>query len=401
MTPVSIIGSVYLYREFFYWEYWSDEGWAMLVEYHPRSIERPPKELPDWGGATVPPPAPDVLAIAGMIRRGEYDRLEFLGRRAPAALDAFADTSPDLEDALDTWVRKRPGSILARLTRAAYWQRIGQARRGGDWSALTSKAQFQGMEDAYARAEADLIEAIRRDPGLRRAYPRLIWIYTSARSRRSELRAIWRRAVEAGAGTTELHRALFVSLSPRWSGIRVADSIAAIEKVLDTIEDGSLRGSADLELLRAYPDFVRAEALSLDGDQRGAIEIYARLVEGPARRFLLDDYARALQAAGRLGSALNSYAASLSINPSDPDILGEYARLLYRTRHYAEAARAAESALAVDPYDPDALLVSGNLDVVRGDLDKARDSFERAMVHGGERKTIMVRLFWVRNRLSP
>ena len=138
------------------------------------------------------------------------------------------------------------------------------------------------MRTAFEQAEADFLALIERDAGNIFAYPRLLHIYSASRSRRPDEAAIWQRAIDAGAGSTDLHRSLFIALIPRWSGLSYPQGIAAIRAVLESIEHGELRGTGDPELLRAFPIFVEAEGLWRNDRRNEALELYETFIDEPS-----------------------------------------------------------------------------------------------------------------------
>jgi tetratricopeptide (TPR) repeat protein len=400
VMPALIVAFFWWQRDYLHPAYWSRAGLAMVWGYTTVDITKGRDGPSDWGHETIPPPNQNILSIASLLRDRDFAGLGALAKRAPDDFHAFADTSPDLSQFLDGWVAAEPDSADARMLRGHYWFLTGRNRRGDRFASSTSATQFREMRSAFDRAESDYLAALDRDRMASPAYARLLSIYSTSRRNEAAQNVIWERAVAEGAATTALHRALFIALMPRWSRLSPADSKEQVSKVVDDIENGTLQGTGDPELLRAFPDFIEAEGLWRSGMREEALKAYAIFIDRPPGRFYLDDYAARLRQAGRTYEALRYSAASLRFDPSVVGVWEGYAHSLSQAHHYRKAEAVLAQALSLDPYDPDALILRGDFNVYRGRLREALIDFERAQVHGSERPGVSERLHWVRSRLG-
>jgi len=379
MLPISIVGTIYMNRD-----YMNPDGILLWWEYLTRD-EVPEATLPaDWGHDTIPPPNPHILEVVPLLRTGDYAGLEALYKRDPDAFNYFRDTTPDLADALDTWVGAQPRSALALVARGHYWYFRGWNRRGLAFISKTSRAQLRDMHRAFRRADADYIAAIAIDPTAKPAYRRLIGIY-AATNRDDAQFAIWRQAIAAGQRTTKLHKALFNALVPWWSGLTGSQSTETIRAIVDEIDTGELQRTGDPVLLRGFPDWVEAEVLWRSGARSASLEKFKTFIDGPSGLHFLDNYARHLAQERRMAEALTYYVRSLRSEPSFTGVLEDYGRLLTRLKRYGEAQEILDRALSLDPYDPDILLKRATLNMILGDLSAARLDFERAQIYGVEK----------------
>lgn len=57
-----------------------------------------------------------------------------------------------------------------------------------------------------------------------------------------------------------------------------------------------------------------------------------------------------------------------------------------------------EMGLMLDPYSPDLLQARGDIRVMRRQFDAAAEDYQRAMVHGGARASLVLRLHWLAGR---
>lgn len=390
-----VMGAVFFFR----WDvldprYWSLDGIAVLAKFSEIDLDLPPEYVSDWGAADLNPPRPEQLELARLLRAGDDEALAAVSREVVLG---FNDTSPELEGPLDAWVAAMPGSAAARMARGVYWRQIGWHRRGGRSGNRTARAQFAGMRDAFDQAEADFLAVIDLDPAYGPAYAELAGLYRHSSRDRAALASLVARAADAGAEATALYRQLFRALSPWWSGLSTAQSIAAMKTVLAALE-ADPRPGVDLVKLSAYPDFIAAQAEIRSGDKEKGLALYRTFVDGPGGGFFLDDFAKVLKRTGRRSEALAYHVRAAN---QDPNLLADdenYPELLIRLRHYDEALRVLEMGLMLDPYSPDLLQARGDVRVMRRQFNAAADDYERAMVHGGARASLELRLHWLAGR---
>ncbi|HSF94168.1 MAG TPA: DUF4034 domain-containing protein [Thermohalobaculum sp.] len=379
MLPVYVFGTLYMNRD-----YLSREGVMMWWTYLTRG-PAPAAAVPDdWGHGTIPPVNADLLAIPALLRAGDHMALDSLFRRDREVFWSFSESAPDLAEPLDAWVKAQPLSAAAHLTRGKYWHTIGAHRRGSAYASRTTATQFAEMHNAYGRAERDYLAARALAPRLGQAYAGLLAIYNST-GRDRELAETWAAAVAEGAVSTRLYFYLINSMKPWWSRMSGTESVAAVRALLEELETGSLKGTGELERLRAYPGYIEAEVLWRAGRRDAALARYGEIVEGTQGLAHLDNYASRLSSAGRDAEALPIYAARLRYAPEDGGTAARYGGALVRLQLYDEAREAFDRALQIDSHDPGTLARRATL---HSSLERYREAladYERAKVYGSER----------------
>lgn len=377
VLPVGIAITIYMNRD-----YMNPAGIAMWLEYLFLD-EREPAALLDWGHDTIPPPNPNIVEVAHLLRAGDHAGLEALDRRDPVVFKYFQDISPDLSDLLDAWVAARSRSALPRLARGQYWFNIGWQRRGNAYARETTRTQFDEMHEAFGRAERDYLFALGLDPSAEVAHRRLLSIYM-ATDRDDDMLAIWQAALDAGAGTWRLHTALFEGLSPWWSGLPGEKSVAVVRRIVADIDAGALQSTGDPAMLRGYPDQLEAALLWRGGRRDAAMARYATFIDTPSGRLFLGDYADKLYLMGRAAESLLYYVAALHVDPSQGGVWAYYARALIKLGRQEEAREALDHALALDPYDPNALRRRATLHARLGRHREALADYDAAKVYASE-----------------
>ena len=82
---------------------------------------------------------------------------------------------------------------------------------------------------------------------------------------------------------------------------------------------------------------------------------------------------------GDTQSALSCFEQALKLDPQNPRLLGTHALMLFRAWRLEEAERAARAALDVQPQLTDVVDILGSILWRRGNVDAARECFERAL----------------------
>jgi Flp pilus assembly protein TadD len=378
MLPVSIIVTIYSGQDMM-----TRDGLILLWQSwnHETVIEAPLPE--DWGHGTITQPNPNIALISTLLRDGDHAGLEALYHRDSDAFDRFNDTSPDLEASLDAWATAAPEASLPLVLRGNHWFNRGRHRRGSSYFRNTSQSQRRDMREAFALAEVNYLTAIQFDPTSDTAYRRLLIIYMVT-SRDIDKFPLWQKAIDAGAGTTKLHRALFNSILPWWGWLSMEESAATMREVIAEIDGGILEGTGDVELLRSFPDWVEAESLWREGKHAESLAKYETFVDGPSGKYFLDNYAQNLSRSGRIPEALEYFVEALRFDPSEQGVLESYGGLLVQVKRYDEAQQILDQSLEMDPYNPETLQNSVALEMLRGDVSAARTYFAQAQVYGAE-----------------
>lgn len=383
-------------------DYLNRDGLLLVLASMLRSEPAEPAEAPppeDWGHETIPPPDPDILAIARLLRAGDHAGLAALAERDREAFARFQDSSPDLAEHLDAWMAAEPQAALPRLLRGRYWYQIGWHQRGHAYFNATSRKQLERMRAAFARARTDFEAAIAIDPADPAPYPPLLRLHL-ANGQHALRRAVWERALAAGATGTGLYRAQFTALLPWWSDLGPEESADAIRAIVERIESGTLRGTVDPEPLRAYPDYVLAETFLRTGRVEAGLAKYRTFIDGPEGRLFRARYAGRLRAVGRPAEALEPYVRALRNDPSRASVLRDYGAALRRLGLNAEAEEALDRALALDPYDPRARLQRARLNVALDRVEAALADVDAAEHYGAERESVLRGAGRIRVRLA-
>lgn len=341
-------------------------GVATLADGPPRSDSLPsPRPKPDPGPAFA-----DRLALVEHLRAGELDELEQLlldlqrayqareipENRVETAYLAFANSSFDLEEALGQWVERARESYAPRLARGVYYWNLGMLARGARRNTEPLGERYVETRAYFARATADLANALGLQPGLGMAYGLIIHIATELGDT-SDILELTRMGLTADPGSFVVRRRYLDSLRPWWQK-RAADREHAFERIDAFIDEMSteFEENPDLRMLAGYPDFVRGDQLARNGSREAAIEHYNRALEfGPYWAYL---YRRGVNyyRLGRFKSALRDLDSALRARPQAGDILNMRARTLHRLRRANEAFSDWKQALALNPFDPLILL---------------------------------------------
>jgi tetratricopeptide (TPR) repeat protein len=136
--------------------------------------------------------------------------------------------------------------------------------------------------------------------------------------------------------------------------------------------------SLDPDFGEAYLSFAETELLS--GDRAAA---FAVLDRARARENLFTDYDRArtdllsAELTGNLDEHRRALVALSRLTNTDSQVLAQLGELDYNARRFDMAVEELRSALALDPNNPNLLNTLGYAQVFNGNLDGARDAFER------------------------
>jgi len=82
---------------------------------------------------------------------------------------------------------------------------------------------------------------------------------------------------------------------------------------------------------------------------------------------------------GDMAGALGCIEQALTLDAQNPRLLGSYALMLFRAWRLEEAERAARAALDLQPQLADVVDILGSILWRRGNVDAARECFERAL----------------------
>ncbi len=324
-----------------------------IAAFAPRGTQfRPPR--PAVGPA--PRITADRLHVQELLRDrqfGELDRL-LSGYQRAFELDARAETDvivafgafrvadPSLEPLLDEWVGLDPANPIARTARAEHLVNVAWQRRGAESSGETTKAQFDGMREAFSRAVVDAKAAVAARPTMMDPWSVLI---DDARNKPKDgtCRRLVQQALAYAPASFSIRHTHMTCLQPRWGG-----SYGAMEAFAEEAQD-YVAENARLAHLRGYADEDRADWALIDDDVPAAERhIAAALAHGDEWSFLLTR-ANVHQDRERWREALADLDRALELAPLLPSLLAERAYTLTAMDRAGAARADVELVVRLDP----------------------------------------------------
>jgi tetratricopeptide (TPR) repeat protein len=183
---------------------------------------------------------PDKAALLALLRGRQFDPLtQFLDQIADqvkadfhkelwmfVALNSFYQAAPDLQDALDWWVKAHPESFAPWAARSHYLFAVAKVTRGGAPASETPKARMAAMETFNERASADLAKAAELRPDV---VENIRWRTKMAMTGGGgDARAILADGVKVCRDCLTLYQGVMGMLRPNWGGSYEAmDALAA------------------------------------------------------------------------------------------------------------------------------------------------------------------------------
>lgn len=300
-------------------------------------------------GAT---PAVDRGALRSLLVNRRFDRLTAVLEQFQAAFEKDPGREVWMSGAfealgvpharelalLEEWIAAKPRSFAPYLARAAYWVNTGFLWRGERWSRETSRFEFDRMAEAFARARADLRQALSLSPGLVQARTLSIVAAIAEGDRASAGRAL--REALALCPTCYQPRAVWLwALRPEWGG-----SLDEMEEFAGRADRRNPRNRT----LGARVLIARAREARAAGDaaQAAALLDDACALGGDAAPFIerLDRVG-----APDLDAYLEDLARAEAIEPGLPGVLARRAVALAGGERWEEAGRDLRAALRADP----------------------------------------------------
>lgn len=151
---------------------------------------------------------PDKFLLLEILNKGNYEAADAIFSSYQKDYEAgekediisfvfatFANSSPDLEKRLNSWVDKVPKSYAAKLARGIYYWNLANLSRGERYIQDTRKEQIQGMRSYFHKSRKDLLAALKINPKLTAAYSYLMSIEMRQGDRRS-IDALLERALK-------------------------------------------------------------------------------------------------------------------------------------------------------------------------------------------------------------
>ena len=146
-----------------------------------------------------------------------YERGAINDEQLREVFRSFYFTTPSLASNFDEWILQFPHSYVAHLARGIYYKKIGQELRGDRGASETSSEQFQGMEQALAKASADLNLSLSLDSKPLLSYVHQLTIAQLV-GRTAEERAILDRSIALDKNNYVVRYAFMGALQTRWGG---------------------------------------------------------------------------------------------------------------------------------------------------------------------------------------
>jgi hypothetical protein len=174
----------------------------------------------------------EAMTVADSIRHGDYQTADRLSKDVllHSTLQAWSfrpfnlfmgsltlGDDPQLLENLNAWVLHDPGSALAHLIRAQYYQANAWATRGEDSAETVSSAHMQEFRDDLRAAQDDVRKSIALNPNIPYSY--YLWLkVVSGNSNSPDMETAFQAGITRYPGYYELYRVRLYSLTPKWGG---------------------------------------------------------------------------------------------------------------------------------------------------------------------------------------
>lgn len=331
---------------------------AMVTEVAPAKL---PESLPLVGQVSTGPDGfltqyVDIPGLRSLLFHRRFAELtSYFGRFQDAfeadprkeywpldAADAFLSSEPQLEEALDAWVKATPASFAPYLARGTHRVSVGYARRGARWASDTAPEHFEAMEVALDQAVADLDQALALRPHLVAALRRKI-VALRATGDKPGIDQAMESALAFCPSCFQVRVTYMYSLNPRWGGSY--EKMAAFAR--DRVDDSNPR----LRLLPGYVDLDQADLLMVDKRYNEALQVVQQACKlGDHWEFLL----KRAKIEGFLGQDAAAFAdldRALALRPGNAELLFALALQDRRMKLREAAGRDLLEALRRDPTD--------------------------------------------------
>jgi tetratricopeptide (TPR) repeat protein len=171
------------------------------------------------------------------------------------AADAFASATPELDAALDAWVKATPDSFAPYLARGSHGVALAYARRGAKYMPDTPASDVVAMQQSLGPAMADLVKARTLRPKLVAAMREQLRLLGLS-STRDSLKRVIDDALVVCPSCFRIRATYLNFARPRWGG-----SYGEMEDFARAVDD---QRWPRLHALRGYVDEDRANLLHQD-----------------------------------------------------------------------------------------------------------------------------------------
>ena len=348
-----------------------------------------------WG---YPTQYVDLAAMRSLLINGRFDDLEkyfefFQSEfeKDPTkefwvadAASAFATSEPKLRDQLDAWVKAKPKSFAAYLSRGGHWTDVGFAMRGTAFVDKTHADNFTELARAFAIGEKDLLRAVELRPRLIAAHIPLMRGYKGT-SQRTKLDAIVIDAV-GRCRTCFLPRAnAMLSMLPRWGGSYEAMS-----------EFARLAPVENNPLLKVLPGFIYDDQADVLRSAKRYEEALVAINTAVASTDYWQWYVQRSQIyreSSQLALAVTDAEHAALLRPGHPNVLRVVCAAHFATKNYEMSGRALLDWLRIDPADSSARAYHAS--VVQGAVYLGWES------HKAAKRLEAIRVFDLATELDP
>jgi len=312
-------------------------------------------------GCTTTPPEniPSGTEIVSWLANGQYQELDgrlsrvqqgyargaISDERLREVFRSFYFTTPSLAPNFDQWIAQFPRSYVAHLARGIYYKKIGQEARGGEFASETSSEQFQAMEQALAKASADLDQSLLLDSKPLLTYLHQLTIAQLLGDGPKE-RELLDRSVALDHNNYVVRDAYMAALGTRWGG--------SLQRMREFMEECRQAHLSAVQLGSLEAQIADDEAWNhryVAGDVDAAVAAYEREAKlnprgdcGPCGS--TEQAANTLREAHRYPEAIKLYSKVLETDPNSIDALNGRAdsenRAELEDAAFADYSRSAE-----------------------------------------------------------
>ncbi|MEO8878141.1 MAG: DUF4034 domain-containing protein [Polyangiaceae bacterium] len=258
------------------------------------------------------------------------------------ASEAFSSAEPGIKDQLDAWVMATPDSFAPYLARAAHWEAVGHARRGGKFVSQTSRGDLNAMSDAFVPARADLAKAISLRPKLVAAR-RLQMRVAEQNGARNEIDQLIADSLAIAPDSYQIRVTYLFYSVPKWGG--------TMELMNDFARSSRSSKNPKMRLLQGYPDWARAHIENRAKDRAAAMAAINRACAIGDNPDFLEERASLKDEAGDIPGAILDLDRAIALHPGKSDFLAERATLALRANDFEAAGHFMLEALRIDPTE--------------------------------------------------
>lgn len=334
----------------------------------------------------------DRLMLLDLLRSSQFEKLDqtlsqqerlyhqgkIPEQHLEAAYLSFANSNPDLASRFNEWVEKEGSPGFAYLARGIYYWHLGWVHRGNRYVNETPQERIRDMRTYFPLATKDLHNAILAKSGSSIAYAYRIYIATTL-GNQEEIEHFTLEGLQRNPKSFAIRWKYLASLLPWWSGLSSKDSLNMMKEfVRETVGTQSL----NLEPLRGYPDYVRAEILARERQQQEAIPYYKKsLAHGPYYWFSYEQGNNYFYM-GQYEAAYEAFTQALHDRPQTAAIHKQRAKTLAKLGKNKQALEEFQVALQLDGYNPDILTNAAYVLTHEGRYHEAIDLLRNALIHG-------------------